>query len=635
VIDDPQAADSRSPRGSLGAVSSPSSVTASAVRANHRRRLVLGLVSAALVAIAFAAVLPTLADYSDVWHGITTIPMATLVVVVVAAIVHQLINPFMTMAVIPDLKYDHALTARLASTAAANTIPGGGAVGVGITYVMLGRWGHSGAQIGAAAVLTGVWNNLVKLLLPAVALVGALLGGFALPDLIDATLIGSVVLLVVILSGVAIARSTLRHRLLAPAERFVGWLRRRFGREESPQEHSPVTNFFSVVGVALGTRWRLMLLSTLAAHLSLFVVLLLCLRAMRVAPSMVPWPEVLAAFAIIRLVSAIPITPGGLGIAELGLVGMVSTGMAEPGVERVAAAILLFRFFTYLLPTIVGGAVAYGWHRTNNRATGAARWGLDEVPADHLEGAVCFRCGLPGERHWDLDPFALVECPSCGQAFMSPRLNEAGRMALYGNAKYFDDGVYRSTGAQAMQRRWSSGRLDLIERHLGGRDDRRIFEVGCAYGMFLEAARDRGFGLGGLEYSAVAAAKASERLGVNIHVGEVVSLPATEDYDSVAFWDVIEHVPDPGAFLAAAAGLTKPGGVLAFSCPNFDSLPARLLRTKWWTLKPHKHIWHFRKKDLRRMVREAGLEMITIVTNPARRANWVRLDSLVVVARKP
>jgi len=610
-------------------------MTASAVRANRRRRLVLGLVAVALVAVAFAAVLPTLADYSDVWHGITTIPIATLVVVVAAAIVHQLINPFMTMAVIPDLEYDHALTARLASTAAANTIPGGGAVGVGITYVMLDRWGHSGAQIGAAAVLTGVWINLVKLLLPAVALVGALLGGFALPDLIDATLIGSVVLLLVILAGAAIARSRMRHRLLAPAERFVGWLRRRFGREEPPQENSPVTNFFSAVGVALGTRWRLMLLSTLAAQLSLFVVLLLCLRAVGVAPSTVPWPEVLAAFAIIRLVSAIPITPGGLGIAELGLVGMIATGMAEPGVERVAAAILLFRFFTYLLPTIVGGVVAYGWHRTNNRATGAARWGLDEVPAEHLEGAVCFRCGLPGEKRWDLDPFALVDCPDCSQAFMSPRLNEAGRMALYGNAKYFDDGVYRNTGAQAMQRRWSVGRLDLIERHLGDRDDRQIFEVGCAYGMFLEAARDRGFGLGGLEYSAVAAAKASERLGVNIHVGEVVSLPATEDYDAVAFWDVIEHVPDPGAFLAAAAGLTKPGGVVAFSCPNFDSLPARLLRTKWWTLKPHKHIWHFRKKDLRRMVREAGLEMITIVTNPFRRANWVRLDSLVVVARKP
>ncbi|HSM02959.1 MAG TPA: class I SAM-dependent methyltransferase [Acidimicrobiia bacterium] len=274
-------------------------------------------------------------------------------------------------------------------------------------------------------------------------------------------------------------------------------------------------------------------------------------------------------------------------------------------------------------------------HGSSRRRTGPARWGLDDVPPEHLEDTVCFRCRVPGVKRWDLDPFALVDCPQCGQAFMSPRLNEAGRLALYGNARYFDDGVYRSTGAQAMQRRWSAGRLDLIEHHLGERDEPRIFEVGCAYGMFLEAARDRGFAVGGLEYSAVAADRASERLGVEIQVGEVTSLPATEDYDAVAFWDVIEHVPDPAAFLRAAAGLTRPGGVIAFSCPNFDSLPAKLLRTRWWTLKPHKHIWHFRKKDLRRMLAEAGLELTTIVTSPLRGANWVRLDSLVVVARKP
>jgi 2-polyprenyl-3-methyl-5-hydroxy-6-metoxy-1,4-benzoquinol methylase len=133
----------------------------------------------------------------------------------------------------------------------------------------------------------------------------------------------------------------------------------------------------------------------------------------------------------------------------------------------------------------------------------------------------------------------------------------------------------------------------------------------------------------------VAAETASGRLGVPIHVGEVMSLPPTEEWDAVAFWDVIEHVPDPGAFLAAAAGLTSPGGVIAFSCPNFDSLPARLLRRRWWTLKPHKHIWHFRKKDLRRVVADAGLETLQMIRSPLRQANWVRLDSLVVVARKP
>jgi uncharacterized protein (TIRG00374 family) len=587
------------------------------------------------VGVAFVAIFPRLADYSDVWEDIRAIPITTLAILTLLALGHQMIYPLMTTAVIPALTYRHALVARLASTSAANTIPGGGAVGVGITYVMLGRWGHPGSQIGAAVALTGVWNNLVKLLLPAVALVGAMLNGLAMPDLLDATLVGAVALLVVILFAVAVARSNLRHTLLGPVERLVARIRRMFGQDEVAADRSPVTDFFTAVGAALGTRWRQMLLSTLAAHLSLFLVLLACVRAAGVAPRVVPWPEVLAAFAIIRLVSAIPVTPGGLGVAELGLVGFISTGMADPAVERVAAAVLLFRFFTYLLPTIIGGVVAYGWHRRANKVTGAARWGLDEVPPEHLEPAVCFRCRIPGELRWDLDPFALVDCPTCGQAFMSPRLNEAGRTALYGNAKYFDDGVYRNTGAEAMQRRWSAGRLDLIERHLGERTVRRIFEVGCAYGMFLEAARVRGFDLGGLEYSAVAAETASTRLGVPIHVGEVVSLPPTEDWDSVAFWDVIEHVPDPGAFLAAAAGLTAPGGVIAFSCPNFDSLPARLLRRRWWTIKPHKHIWHFRKKDLRRMVGEAGLETVTMIRSPLRRANWVRLDSLVVVARKP
>jgi uncharacterized protein (TIRG00374 family) len=610
-------------------------MTATAVRANRRRRLILAFVSTALIIVAFVALFPAIADYGDVWHDITSIPVTTLTVVTLFAIAHQLINPLMTMAVIPELTYRHALVARLASTAAANTIPGGGAVGVGITYVMLGRWGHPGPQIGAAVALTGVWNNLVKLLLPAVALVGALLSGLAMPDLVDATLIGAVAILIVMLATVAISRSALRHRILGPVERFVSWVRRIFRRDEPPADSAPVTDFFAAVGTALGTRWRHMLFSTMAAHISLFLVLFACLRAIGGEASRVAWPEVLAAFAIIRLISAIPVTPGGLGVAELGLTGIIASGMGEPGVERVAAAVLVFRFFTYLLPTIVGGAVALGWHRSANTVTGAARWGLDHVPPEHLEDALCFRCGIEGVKRWDLDPFALTDCPRCGQAFMSPRLNEAGRTALYGNAKYFDDGVYRNTGAEAMQRRWSAGRLDLIQRHLDTRPDPRIYEVGCAYGMFLQAARHRGFEVGGLEYSAVAAATASARLGVPIHVGEVVSLPPTEDNDAVAFWDVIEHVPDPSAFLHAASGLTRPGGVIAFSCPNFDSVPARLLRRRWWTLKPHKHIWHFRKKDLRTIVGEAGLEVVTIIRSPLRRSNYLRLDSLVVVARKP
>jgi len=260
------------------------------------------------------------------------------------------------------------------------------------------------------------------------------------------------------------------------------------------------------------------------------------------------------------------------------------------------------------------------------------RWGT--YPAEHFEDAACFRCRIPGKRRWQLDQFALVICPRCGQAFMSPRLNHEGRLNLYGARAYFDSGVYKTAGAKGLQRTWAEGRLELIDAALGGGARRSLFEVGCAYGMFLEAAKGRGFAVAGLEFSPVAAGVASELLGTTVLVGEVVDLPPA-DHDVVAFWDTIEHVPDPHAFLVAAVALIRPGGIVALSCPRFDSLPARLLRTRWWTLKPHKHIWHFTRRDLRRLLADTGLEEVRMVSNPWHAGNRWRLDSLVLVARKP
>jgi uncharacterized protein (TIRG00374 family) len=71
-----------------------------------------------------------------------------------------------------------------------------------------------------------------------------------------------------------------------------------------------------------------------------------------------PWQTALAGFAFARLLSALPITPGGVGVVELGLTGFLSTGPDAPTAARVTAAVLLFRAITYLLP-IPLGAIAY------------------------------------------------------------------------------------------------------------------------------------------------------------------------------------------------------------------------------------------------------------------------------------
>jgi hypothetical protein len=75
-----------------------------------------------------------------------------------------------------------------------------------------------------------------------------------------------------------------------------------------------------------------------ACHLLL--VLLACLRASGLPQAQVPWQASLAAFAFVRLLSALPITPGGIGVVETGLTAGLAVGHAPAEAAKVAAAVL-------------------------------------------------------------------------------------------------------------------------------------------------------------------------------------------------------------------------------------------------------------------------------------------------------
>ncbi len=61
--------------------------------------------------------------------------------------------------------------------------------------------------------------------------------------------------------------------------------------------------------------------ATLVGHLTVFLLLVVCLRVVGISGEEVSWIEAFAAWALIRILGALPLTPGGLGIVELGLSG--------------------------------------------------------------------------------------------------------------------------------------------------------------------------------------------------------------------------------------------------------------------------------------------------------------------------
>jgi SAM-dependent methyltransferase len=250
---------------------------------------------------------------------------------------------------------------------------------------------------------------------------------------------------------------------------------------------------------------------------------------------------------------------------------------------------------------------------------------------------VCRREGRP---IYDLDPFGVVRCPRCTMVFVSPRLNPEGLQRLYDDVGYFegDGSVYGGAGrfspAMFLQRQWMAGRLELAGRESGRRvAGARLLEIGCAYGLFLDQARRRGYDVTGVELSKGAADHAREQLGLTVFSSQLEEAPLDGSFDVVCAWDTLEHVPDPVEFWTAVRGLVADDGVVLFSTPYFSSLPSRLLRTRWWTLKPTEHIWQFTPKTHRIVADQAGMTVTHTIRSPLARANFARLDSLVGVAR--
>jgi uncharacterized membrane protein YbhN (UPF0104 family)/membrane-associated phospholipid phosphatase len=269
------------------------------------------------------------------------------------------------MSVTPRLSFGRAMVMTQAATAVTNTVPTvGPAIGVGLTYQMLGSWGYSGARITVAVLVSGVWNAFAKLALPILALALVLLQGGATGGRVVAAvggiagLVAAIVVFALLLRSEELAR---RFGLLAGrvASRLLGLV----GRPPVAGWELATVRFRTRTLELLEHGWAPITAATVVSHLSLYVVLLACLRAVGVSDAEVSWAQVLVVFAFARLATAIPITPGGAGVVELVLIGGLTAAGGDR--EQVTAAVLVYRALTWALPILVGIGCYLWWRRTS------------------------------------------------------------------------------------------------------------------------------------------------------------------------------------------------------------------------------------------------------------------------------
>lgn len=329
------------------------------------KRIAQALISLAIVAGIFLGVMPLIADYGDVFDTIRAMTGLEIGSLVAFGLWNLMTYWFVLTAALPGLRLREAAVVNQASTAVSNTLPGGGVIGVGVSVAMLSSWGFTIGSIGRSAVVTGIWNNFVKLGMPVLALALLALDGGVTPARVLAAAIGILVLVsAIVLFGLLLRSDRLARAIGRGVGAVANWFRGLVRKEAIEGWDKRSSDFRTDTIGLLRHRWLRLTVATLLSHISLYLVLLVALRHVGVSQEELSWIAVLAAFAFVRLISALPLTPGGVGVVELGYAAVLTIGLDDITSAQVVAAILVFRAVTYLLP-IPLGLISYVIWRLN------------------------------------------------------------------------------------------------------------------------------------------------------------------------------------------------------------------------------------------------------------------------------
>lgn len=209
--------------------------------------------------------------------------------------------------------------------------------------------------------------------------------------------------------------------------------------------------------------------------------------------------------------------------------------------------------------------------------------------------------------------FRVVRCGQCGLVRLDPQPSPQELRRYYPDTYWFAPDRSPVGRLEELYRRVVlRGHVRFVERALRASGARGpLLDVGCGGGLFLGMMRRRGFRVVGLDTSREAAAVAWRHHGVPAAVADLEHAPFRRgSFAGITMSHVLEHLPDPCVYLAAAHRLLAPDGRLVIFVPNAASLQFHFLGRRWNGLDVPRHLFDYRDRDVERVLDVMGFEVV-------------------------
>ncbi|MCE3297138.1 MAG: hypothetical protein K0R65_2852 [Crocinitomicaceae bacterium] len=212
------------------------------------------------------------------------------------------------------------------------------------------------------------------------------------------------------------------------------------------------------------------------------------------------------------------------------------------------------------------------------------------------------------------ETFTIQECISCGFHFTNPRPSIERIGDYYKSEEYVS---HSSSNKGLINKLYNRVRnytlkkkVQLVKSLAKGNE---LLDIGAGTGHFLNACKQNGFSVEGLEPDQDAVRFAKTNFGVDLKsLDELHHLPAASK-DIITMWHVLEHVYDLQKDFTRISEVLKETGTLIIAVPNLESYDAQRYRNLWAAYDVPRHLYHFRKKDIAALAAQHDLKLTKVL----------------------
>jgi 2-polyprenyl-3-methyl-5-hydroxy-6-metoxy-1,4-benzoquinol methylase len=202
----------------------------------------------------------------------------------------------------------------------------------------------------------------------------------------------------------------------------------------------------------------------------------------------------------------------------------------------------------------------------------------------------------------------LIQCSPCTLVFYDKTIDDLELNQLYQKDFFKGEEYFDYESDQHIFRKNFSARLNDIKHHIS---HGKLFEIGCAYGFFLDLARNF-FDVEGIDIAREPTEFARSKLGLNVQTGNYLEFLLPEKQDIFCMWDTIEHLKEPHLFVEKISSEIRTGGYLFLTTGDIGSLNARWRGPKWRMIHPPSHLFYFSRQTITQLLSNYGFRVVNI-----------------------